>query len=114
MAVTLPLGLMVTTPTLASLVPVDVRRVPLTLPVLVGRLPAMSFMSGVGVSVDEHVDAVHNFSSRSDGAVAGGFLVDAQVAQADDVIAAVRLQGVHLRLCAVEHGLVAGQEWSRP
>ena len=58
------------------------------------------------MSVNEHVDTVHNIQQVR-GTVAKGFLVDAQMAQADDVIAAVRLQGVHLRLCAVKHGLVA-------
>ncbi|CAN4029425.1 Catabolite control protein, partial [Dysosmobacter welbionis] len=63
---------------------------------------------GVRVAVDEHVDALH-LLQQVDGAVAGGLGIDAQVAQADDVLAALCLQCVHLILRAVEH-LIAGQE----
>ena len=65
-------------------------------------------LGGVRVAVDEHVDAIH-LLQQVDGAVAGGLGIDAQVAQADDVLAALCLQCVHLILRAVEH-LLAGQE----
>ena len=60
------------------------------------------------MSVDEEINAVDLFQ-QIHGAVALGLVVNAQVAQADNVLAALRLQGVHLLLGAVEH-LLAGQE----
>ena len=63
---------------------------------------------GVGVAVDEDVDARHLFQ-QVDGAVAGGLDVDAQVAQADDEVTAGGLQGVHLGLGAGKQ-VLAGQE----
>ncbi len=60
------------------------------------------------MAVDEHVDAVH-LLQQVDGAVAGGLGIDAQVGQADDVLAALCLQSVHLILRALEH-LMAGLE----
>lgn len=55
------------------------------LAVLVGHFGNV-LHGGVGVSVNEHVDTVHNIQQVR-GTVANGFLVDAQMAQADDVIA---------------------------
>ena len=63
---------------------------------------------GVGVTVDEHVDAVHVLQ-QVDGAVAHGLGINAQVTQTYDDVAALGGQSVHLGLGAVEH-LLAGQE----
>ena len=60
------------------------------------------------MAVDEQVDA-GDLLQQVDGAVARGLIVDAQMAQADDVVALVGLQGLHLLLGAVEH-LLGGQE----
>ena len=60
------------------------------------------------MAIDEDVNA-GDLLQQVDGAVAGGLSVNAQVAQADDVVAAVGFQGVHLGLGAVEH-LLGGQE----
>ena len=60
------------------------------------------------MAVDEHVDA-GDVLQQVDGAVAGGLCVNAQVAQADDVVAAGGGELVHLLLGAGEE-FVLGQE----
>ena len=62
----------------------------------------------MGVAVDEEVDAVH-FLQKVHGAVAGGLIVDAQVAQAHDDITALGLQLIHLLLGAGKQ-LIVRQE----
>ena len=66
------------------------------------------FQVRMGVAVDEEVDAVH-FLQKVHGAVAGGLIVDAQVAQAHDNIAALGLQLIYLLLSAGKQ-LVVRQE----
>ena len=62
----------------------------------------------LGVAVDEHVDA-GDLGENVNGAVARGLVADAEVAEADDVIAAVGHESVNLVLgVAVE--LVPGHE----
>ena len=62
----------------------------------------------MGVAVDKHVDA-GDVLQQVDGAVAGRLCVNAQVAQADDVVAASGGELVHLLLGAGEE-FVLGQE----
>ena len=63
---------------------------------------------GVGVAVDQHVDALHGLQ-EVDGAVALGLVVNAQVGQADDVITALVLQRLDLGLGDGEHVLARGE-----
>ena len=63
---------------------------------------------GVGVRVDENVDARDLFK-QVDGAVADGLVINAEVAEADDDIALVRLERVHLSLRELEHLFARGE-----
>ena len=60
------------------------------------------------MAVDEHVDTLH-LLQQVDGAVARGLVVNAQVAQADHIVAALSRQGVLLLLGTVVQ-ILAGQE----
>ena len=62
------------------------------------------------MTVDEHIDT-GDLLQQVDGAVGGGgsLLVDAQVAQADDVVALSGGQGIHLLLGDLIHLLAAGK-----
>ena len=62
----------------------------------------------VAVAVDEHIDA-GDLGEQVDGAVGGALIVDAQVAQADDVIAAGGLKSGDLLLGAADERAV-GEE----
>ena len=63
---------------------------------------------GVGVAVNEHVDAGHGVQ-HVDGPVAGGLGVNAQVPQADDVVTASGFQGIHFGLGQLHHVLAADE-----
>ena len=62
----------------------------------------------MGVAVNEHVDTGHGVQ-HVDGAVAGGFGVNAQVPQADDVVTASGFQGIHFGLGQLHHVLAADE-----
>ena len=60
------------------------------------------------MAVDENVNALDDVQ-QVDGAVAGGFTVNAQMPQTDDALTALRFQGVDLILRDFEH-LLTGRE----
>ena len=65
-------------------------------------------LRGMRMAVNEHINAGH-LLQQVNGAIAGRLGVNAQMSQADDVLAVGILQHLHLRLGQVEH-LLSGQE----